>query len=99
MPRERMQRERGEKIWYTIQMPAELRDAISDKALRDRVNASEFFRQCGHIFVSSASVKEALKDIEKMAARMKQTGTVSRKRKHNPNRESKVVMPNPDNLP
>ncbi len=93
-----MNREKGEKIWYTIQMPAELRDAISDKAIRDKVNASEFFRQCGLIFINTSSVKEALKDIEKMAAKMKLTGTTTRKRKHNVNREPRVVMPERDNL-
>jgi hypothetical protein len=92
------EREKGAKVWFTIQMPVELRDSISAKAKRDKVNASEFFRRCGEIFVETSSIKEALKKIEKLAASMKLTGTVSKSRKHLSSRKSRVVMPDRANL-
>src|SRR5687767_12394220 len=99
MPRQRQSRDKGEKIWFTIQMPVELRNAISDKAKRERINASEFFRKCGEIFVSTNSMKEALKKIEKLAASLKLTGQATRKRKHDPKRTSRVVMPDTSRMP
>jgi hypothetical protein len=99
MPRKRLTRDRGEKIWFTIQMPVELRNAISDKALRERVNASEFFRKCAEIFVSTNSMEEALKHVKKLAASLKIKGAASVKRKHNPKpRSTKIVMPDREKL-
>lgn len=96
MPRQRVNRDRGTKVWFTIQMPVELRNAISDKADRENLNASEFFRLCAEIFVSTDSNKEALKKVEKMAARLKLTGTARKWRPSGKKKDKRKIVAMPD---
>jgi hypothetical protein len=98
MPRVRKPREKGEKVFYSFQLPVELRDAISNKGQREKIDVSAFFRMCGEAFVGTSSIKEALKQVERMAASLKMTGTASRRRKHDPKKTSRIVMPDRDKL-